>query len=128
MAGTCVKSGTRPGPDNRGEHASQEYAAPPASAPTVLCLRRDEARGAEGEPGRYPERSMGPVVLAERLQAIGIEPRAMRDEARTRLTAEIQPALPRKLNARTRQTQWAAVSAPRRLNPLRGQRGLILSG
>jgi hypothetical protein len=44
-------------------------------------------------PGRHAGRLAGPVVLGERLRAIGIEPIRMRNTARAQLAAEIPPAL-----------------------------------
>jgi len=64
-------------------------------------------------PGRHAGRHTGPVVLGERLRAIGIEPRRMRNSARAQLAAEIPPALLGELigvNANTA-TRWAALTA-----------------
>jgi hypothetical protein len=64
-------------------------------------------------PGRHAGRHVGPVVLGERLRAIGIEPIRMRNTARAQLAAEIPPALLGELigvNATTA-TRWAALSA-----------------
>jgi hypothetical protein len=64
-------------------------------------------------PGRHAGRHTGPVALGERLRAIGIEPRRMRNSARAQLAAEIPPALLGELigvNANTA-TRWAALTS-----------------
>jgi hypothetical protein len=64
-------------------------------------------------PRRHAGRLAGPVVLGERLRAIGIEPIRMRNTARAQLAAEIPPALLSELigvNATTA-TRWAALTA-----------------
>jgi hypothetical protein len=66
-----------------------------------------------GTPWLFPSRHAGPVVLGERLRAIGIEPIRMRKSARARLAAQIPPALLGELigvNATTA-TRWAALTA-----------------
>jgi hypothetical protein len=64
-------------------------------------------------PGRQAGRHIGPVVLAERLRDLGIEPRAMRNAARAQLAAEIPPALSGEVIgvAATPATGWAALTA-----------------
>lgn len=44
-------------------------------------------------PGRHAGGHVGPVVLGERLRAVGIEALRMRNSARAQLAAEIPPAL-----------------------------------
>ena len=51
------------------------------------------AAGPGAGPRRHAGRPVGPVVLAGRMRAIGIEPRNMRNNARAQLAAEIPPAL-----------------------------------
>ncbi len=63
-------------------------------------------------PGRHAGHHCGPVILGERLRAIGIEPLLMRNSARAQLAGEIPPAMLGEIigvNANTA-TRWAALS------------------
>jgi len=63
-------------------------------------------------PGRHAGQHCGPVILGERLRAIGIEPLLMRNSARAQLAGEIPPAMLGEIigvNANTA-TRWAAMS------------------
>ncbi len=91
---------------------------PFATLITTLPLRRtngvtDQIPSPWLFPGRQAGRPIGPVVLGERLRAIGIEPRDMRNSARAQLAAEIPPALLGKLigvSASTA-TRWAVFTS-----------------
>jgi hypothetical protein len=64
-------------------------------------------------PGRHAGHHIGPVVLGERLRAIGIEPGHMRNNARAQLAAEIPPALLGEVIgvSTTTAVRWAALTA-----------------
>jgi uncharacterized damage-inducible protein DinB len=63
-------------------------------------------------PGRHAGRPVGPVILANRLRALGIGPAAMRNTARARLAAEIPPAMLGELIGvgATTANRWATVT------------------
>lgn len=91
---------------------------PFATLITTLPLRRtngvtDQIASPWLFPGRHAGRPVGPVVLAGRMRAIGIEPRDMRNNARAQLAAEIPPALLGKLIGVSpgTATRWAAFTS-----------------
>ncbi len=63
-------------------------------------------------PGGHAGRHVSPVILANRLRAIGIEPRNMRNTARGQLATEIPPALLGKLIgvSPATATRWATLT------------------
>ncbi len=53
----------------------------------------DQIQGPWLFPGRHAGRPVGPLILANRLRALGISPAAIRNTARAQLAAEIPPAM-----------------------------------
>lgn len=64
-------------------------------------------------PGGHAGKPVRPIVLGQRLRAIGIEPRQMRNTARAQLATEVPPALLGKLIGVSPETatRWANITA-----------------